>query len=399
MPKVDLADYAGREQAYVKHRLLAEYLPPFAYKVGSAWDSIVYVDAFSGPWKTNRADYADSSFAIAIETLRNAQIGLGEKGKNRRIQCVLIEEDEKAFTELEAFAASQTTPSFGVHALCGNFTEQIPAINKLIQKHAPNPFKFVFLDPKGWADIPMRAMTPFLKGRGCEVLINLMTRHIIRFIEEEDRAESYHNLFGRAEVLDVLRKTPREDNERTEQAVREYCRSLKLLCGYKFVSSAVILEPNEESIKYYLVYGTNNFHGIEVFKKAEGTAARVQDDVRLQARSKTAGQTELLLEGGSKESKLVAALRSRYQLRARRKVVEMLIASGGMLGVAYVDLYCEAMAFPLVTPNDLCRWLRELEPAITMHLTGSRRRKKPSPGENDRVTVRDASVLNRVLTA
>ena len=98
--------------------------------------------------------------------------------------------------------------------------------------------------------------------------------------------------------------------------------------------------------------------------------ARVQDDVRLQARSKTAGQTELLLEGGSKESKLVAALRSRYQLRARRKVVEMLIASGGKPGVAYVDLYCEAMAFPLVTPNDLCRWLRELEPAITMHLTG-----------------------------
>ena len=78
MPKVELADYAGREQAYVKHRLLAEYLPPLAYKVGSVWNSIVYVDAFSGPWKTSRPDYADSSFAIAINTLRGAQAGLKE---------------------------------------------------------------------------------------------------------------------------------------------------------------------------------------------------------------------------------------------------------------------------------------------------------------------------------
>ena len=91
MPKVELADYAGREQAYVKHRLLAEYLSPLAYKVGSAWDSIVYVDAFSGPWQTNRPDLADTSFAIAIERLRNAQLGLSERGKNRKIVCILIE--------------------------------------------------------------------------------------------------------------------------------------------------------------------------------------------------------------------------------------------------------------------------------------------------------------------
>jgi three-Cys-motif partner protein len=399
MPKVQLEDYGGREQAYVKHRLLAEYLPPFAYKVGSAWDSIVYVDAFSGPWKTNRADYADSSFAIAIETLRDAQIGLGEKGKNRRVECILIEEDEKAFGELQTFAATQTSPLFGVHALCGRFIEEIPAINNLIRKHAArNPFKFVFLDPKGWADIPMRTMAPFLRGRSCEVLINLMTRHIIRFLEEEDRAESYHNLFGRQEVLEVLRKTPREDNERTEQAVREYCRSLKLLCGYKFVSSAVILEPNEESVKYYLVYATNNFHGIEVFKKAEGTAARVQDDVRLHARGKPSGQTELLLEGGSKESRLAATLRLRYQSRAHRKVMDMLLSSQRPSGIAYVDLYCEAMAFPLVSPNDLRDWLQEFQPYVEVQLAGSKNRRKPSPGESDRVKVMDAIALRRAYS-
>jgi hypothetical protein len=40
--------YAGREQAYIKHFLLASYLEPFVHKIGSKYDQIVYVDGFSG---------------------------------------------------------------------------------------------------------------------------------------------------------------------------------------------------------------------------------------------------------------------------------------------------------------------------------------------------------------
>jgi three-Cys-motif partner protein len=393
MRKVNLPDYGGREQAYVKHRLLAEYLPPLAYKVGQSWDSIVYIDAFSGPWQTSRGDYGDSSFGVAIDTLRDAQQGLREQGKNRRFDCILVEENKSAFAELEGFAAKHSTPDFGVHAVCGAFVDQIPSIRRIIQKTAPRAFKFVFLDPKGWADIPMEAMKSFLRDRSCEVLINLMTRHIIRFLDEPDREQSYNNLFGRAGVLGTLRDTSRQDNERTEQAVREYCRSLKLVCGFKFVSSAVILEPDEESVRYYLVYGTNDYHGIEVFKKAEGTAARVQDDVRLGTRQQRAEQVELLLEGGSKESRLAAQLRSKYQLRARKKIIEMLSYSKGAAGTAFVDLYCEAMAFPLVTPNDLRCWLNDLKPAIEVKLAGSAKRKKPNPAEDDCVVVVDAKMV------
>ena len=175
--------------------------------------------------------------------------------------------------------------------------------------------------------------------------------------------------------------------------MREYCRSLRLLCGFKFISSAVILEPDEESVKYYLVYGTNDFHGIEVFKKAERTAARIQDDLRFETRFQSAGQTELLLEGASKQSRLIVHLRSRYRSRARNKVIEMLSAGGGAQQIAYVDLYCEAMAFPLVTPDDLVNWLRELEPNITIQLAGSQKRKKPSPGEDDCIIVTNLGAL------
>jgi hypothetical protein len=46
MPKVDLANYLQREQAYIKHCLLEQYLPELIYRVGKKWDSIIYIDGF-----------------------------------------------------------------------------------------------------------------------------------------------------------------------------------------------------------------------------------------------------------------------------------------------------------------------------------------------------------------
>ncbi|HVM48097.1 MAG TPA: three-Cys-motif partner protein TcmP [Candidatus Acidoferrum sp.] len=394
MPKVDLSAYAGREQAYVKHCLLEEYLPDWAYKVGSKWDSLVYVDGFAGPWKTKHPDYADSSFGVAIDALRRSCLGLREgRGRKLRVDSILVEQDRTAFACLERFARSKTTPAFGVHALCGEFADQIPAINQLIKRSAHSPFRFVFLDPKGWSDIPMEEVRPLLRDRSCEVLINLMTRHIIRFLDEPDRADSYRALFGRPEVLEVLQNTPRENNARAEQAVREYCRSLRLLCDFKYVSSAVILEPDEESIRYFLVYATNHPRGVEVFKDAEIKAARIQDDVRHETHIRKTGQPELLLGGGPPKSRLTLQLRDRYAARARKKVIEILSAKSPASSVPYSELFCEAMAFPLVTPDDLETWLRTLEPSIEIRLAGSARRRKPSPSEEDGVLVRKPDSL------
>ena len=54
--------YRGREQTYLKHFFLERYLERVAYKVGSFAPEFVYVDGFSGPWKTEDPGYEDSSF-------------------------------------------------------------------------------------------------------------------------------------------------------------------------------------------------------------------------------------------------------------------------------------------------------------------------------------------------
>ncbi len=204
----------------------------------------------------------------------------------------------------------------------------------------------------------------------------------------------YHDLFGRPEVLDALRGTPRENNERAEQAVREYCRSLRSLCDFKYVSSAVILEPDEESVRYFLVYATHHPRGVEVFKAAELKAAKIQDDVRHETRVRKTGQPELMFGDGPPKSRLTLQLRARYLQRARDKVIEVLSTTKPSSAVPFADVFCEAMAFPLVTPDDLDGWLRNFEPHIEICPAGSGRRRKLSPSiDGDHVVVRNPALL------
>jgi hypothetical protein len=85
--------YIGREQTQAKHFILRRYLQGLAFKVLRGWD-ITYVDGFSGPWKSEMEDFADTSFKIAIEVLRDAQMRiLAETGKGRKIRCFFSEND------------------------------------------------------------------------------------------------------------------------------------------------------------------------------------------------------------------------------------------------------------------------------------------------------------------
>jgi three-Cys-motif partner protein len=392
MPKVDLSAYEDREQAYVKHCLLEEYLPTWGYKISSAWDTLVYVDGFAGPWKVTTPTFHDSSFGVAVDALKQVYLGQRDHWKrNVRVFSVLVADTKTKARQLREFGATRSVPGFTIESVCGRFAEQIPAISRLIEQNTTNPFKFVFLDPKGWKDIPMAALQPFLRGRSCEVLVNLMTSDIKRFLAEPPKAESYVRLFGRPGVLEILRGTPAA--ERDERAVQEYCKSLKQLCDFKYVSSAVIFEPNREEVKYFLVFATNHSDGVQVFKAAEMNAARIQDAVRDEVAVRRSGQTEMFDTAEVPRSRVKMARRAKYRDRAYAKVAQVLLQDESGEGVSYTDLLMEALAFPLVTPDDLKDWIRKLHPTVELILEGSGKRREPSTAKNDRVIVHDRLLL------
>jgi three-Cys-motif partner protein len=391
MPRGDPGDYAGREQERVKHFLLENYLTGWGYRIGSAWDALVYIDGFAGPWGSRDPEFADSSFGTAFRTLSQTVERLRGKGKNVQGLCVFVEKKHSAFGRLQSFAQSISKPDCPAIALEGRFIDHISGIDKRIASCGQKPFKFVFLDQKGWAATPMEDLRPFLIGRSCEVLFTLMTSFLTRFLGNDDRAPSYHGLFGRPEVLDAIRTLPKGTGEREEAAVREYCKSLHEICGFRYVSEAVILDPRKEKIKYYLIFATNHFKGVEVFKQAELKAAQLQDSVRHEVNISETGQELLGFADSPYPSLKAYELRKSYLWKARDKALEMLRISP-LEGVAYEELFCKTMSFPLVTPDDLVKWLHDLGPSVNLILEGSKRR-KPSPGQNDRVLIVDKQGL------
>jgi three-Cys-motif partner protein len=395
MSKLDLTNYeGGREHAYIKHYLLEKYLSSWGYKIGSTWDTLVFIDGFAGPWGTKDENFADASFGIAIKALSEAVAGLHEmRQRSVRGVCVFVEKAPKPFAKLEAFAKSHSTDRIRAKALKGRFVENIPTIDKYVASAGANPFKLVFLDQKGWAATPLLKLRPFVGTRSCELLFNLMTSFLTRFVDRHTLAESYHSLYGRAEVIDKIRALPKGTGQREEVAVDEYCRSLREICGFQYVSQAIIMDPTKERVRYYLVFATNSLHGIEVFKKAELGAAQAQDKVRHEKQVTKTGQTTFLFGDGPPPSPKVSSLHQHHLQRAREKLIRV-IADSGDSALPYEEIFGEAMAFPLVTPEDLQKWVIELKDKGALRIIwDGMNRKKLSWLKKDSVMLLDAGLL------
>jgi three-Cys-motif partner protein len=391
MPKLDLSNYDGREQAYVKHYLLEKYLSRWGYKIGSIWNPLVFIDGFAGPWGAKDKEFADASFGIGLRALNEAVDGLfQQRGITIRGLCVFVENKPKPFARLEEFAKKHSTDRVRAVALKGRFIDHTKRIDEEVAAVGANPFKFVFLDQKGWAATPMANLKPFVTARPCELLFNLMTSFLTRFVDRVDLTASYHALYGREEAINKIRSLPKGTGQREEMAVEEYCKSLREICGFNYVSQAIVMDPKKEKVRYYLVFATNSLHGIQVFKSAEAEAAETQNEVRYESRIKSEGPF-LPFGGPPPKSPKLLELHQRYVQRARVSVINVLSNEGKSV-FTYEEVYGRAMAFPLVTPGDLESLILELEPAVQVQLEG-KGRKKPLLFRKDRIVVINSKAL------
>jgi ATP:corrinoid adenosyltransferase len=168
-----------------------------------------------------------------------------------------------------------------------------------------------------------------------------------------------------------------------------------MLCNFKYASAAVILKPAEEKIGYFLVYGTKHPRGIEVFKAAELKAAKIQAEVRHETHVRKTGQPTFLFDDAPPSSRLSSDLRNRYLEKAHDRILSILASHPKQTKILYEDVLCEAMAFPLVSPDDVINCLRALEPDVEIQLTGTGRRRKPNPLEEDLVVIVNPAAVSQ----
>jgi three-Cys-motif partner protein len=386
MPKLDRTNYQGREHAYIKHYLLAEYLSRWGYKIGSKWDPLVFIDGFAGPWGSSDKEFTDASFGIALRALNEAVAGLSRINRTIHGACIFVEKEPVPFVKLDAFAKKYSNDAVRAVALNGRFIDKIQIIEEYIATLGATPFKFVFLDQKGWAAAPINKLKTFVADRSCELLFNVMTSFLTRFVDREGLAQSYYSLFGRRNVIEKIRALPKGTGEREEAAVDEYCQSLREICGFRYISQAVIMDASKERIRYYFVFATNSLHGIQVFKDAEAKATLVQDEVRHETKITNQPQFGLPFGGPTPRSSKMLDLQERYTQRSR-EVILCALGEHRRGTMSYDELYGNAMAFPLVRQSGLDDILLSLAPTVELKLVGPRR-KKPALFRGDYVIVR-----------
>jgi three-Cys-motif partner protein len=377
--------YAGREQTLVKHFILRNYLERFAIIVGSHWNTLTYVDCFSGPWQVKSEKFEDSSFAIALEQLRSARtVHREQTGRTLMLRCFFLEKTPTAYKRLRHF--TEQIDDVAIETKNKKLENAIQDILNFVREGGPNSFPFIFIDPTGWSGFAMETITPLLQLDPAEVLINFMTEHIRRFIEspQKQTQESFVKLFGSGQFKGELRGL--EEKDREDALVTAYSESVKRVGSFAYTSSAIVLHPTKDRTHFHLIYATRDPKGIEVFKDAEKKAMPVmekkRDEAQKRGREKRTGQTELSFSSMETQdpSAYFQSLRERYMSRARVAVLHLIQAKKR---VPYDKAWSEAMTFPLTWENDLKEWLRDLESIGRLEFTGMKENQRvPQRGQN-----------------
>lgn len=297
--EIDLANYEGREQAYVKHHFLANYVELLVMKVTSRYDSFAYVDGYSGPWKNTDEDFADTSFGIALKAMRNARETWKErKGREIQMSAILVERDPKAYERLQAIR--EQYPEIRIKTINGTFADEVPTILAAVPSRA---FSFVLIDPKGWK-IDMQKVQPLIRRPDCEVLLNFMFDFVNRFAtcSHEGVIDGLRRLLSGTPWEARLGAIDKDDAAAPAarklvlvDAIRE---TIGKLGGYPYVMETPVLYPLRDRTFYSLVYATRSPVGVEVFRDCQAKTLGAQDDMRSakkdQMRSIKSGMDDLL---------------------------------------------------------------------------------------------------------
>jgi three-Cys-motif partner protein len=359
--------YEDREQSELKHYAIKLYLEAAARILGSAWD-LKYVDCCAGPWNSTKSDYSDTSFGIAYEVLRATREALTHRNRAPRVACLFIEKEKAPFAELDAFARARNSVDVRVEARNWDFAEHIDDIVSYCS--SPRTFPFILVDPKGWKLAGISQLSPILKLKPGELVINLMSSFITRFVN--DGATDLSDLLG--EDFPELRSLSGTDLEFA--VVRKYCDLIKREGDFRCVCALPVMKPDSDAFNFYLIYATRHPKGVEVFKRVEerteGRTHVVRADVQKRQRQSRSGNLELFEPTVLYREHKYQLLATENRRRAQCQILDHLRTEGE---VPYDQCWAEALQYSAVYQRDLRSWIETWEKEGTVMVKG---RKSPN---------------------
>lgn len=358
---LDSEHYEGNVQTWVKHQMLTSYLRRLAFKVGSFVEDFVYVDGFSGPWKSKDQELRDTSPYLALQELAKAREGLAGIRKHPRFRALFVEQDPTAFAALEQFLRQREPGGIRAEAHQGRFEDLAPQLLSRLGR----AFAFLFIDPTGWSGYPMRTLAPLVAGQRREVLINFMFDFAQRFVHHTADAgieAQFDELFGDRDWRDQVPEAG--DPHREEALVSLYCQRLQDAAGFEYVTHTRILKPHRDQTYFYLIYGTHSLEGLLTFREVEKASMKAQEELRAddrQRRDSLPGQGVLFAASESlRDHGYSFAQEKARRLEVAKKAVLAALSrgadlpfKGGVLRLALVQ--------PYVWRSDMVAWIQQLE--------------------------------------
>jgi three-Cys-motif partner protein len=365
--------YRGKEQTWLKHFFLEQYLETVAAHIGYTQTEFAYVDLFSGPWRAEDKELADTSIRIALDKLNYVRDKvLAPHRRYPTIRAIFVERDPTAFAALSE-ALERYRGGIQTKAIPGAFEDNVLAVLKEIGRR----FSFLFIDPTGW-NLPMDRVEPILRHQPGEVVINFMYDFINRFLNSRDPATeaSLDRYFGTGAW-----RTLRESSEREADAVRLYARQVRNTGRFNYVTSTRILKPLYDRAYFHLVYATRSPKGIEKFREVEKRLVTVQESVRDTAkrdhRIERTGQEELSFGVPAEHSTSLELERAKQRERARAGLMRFL-AKGPS---TYETLLPKLLQIPLFWKTDFHALIAEERRAGRIAIDGlATRQRVPNRG-------------------
>lgn len=280
------AEYVGREQSYLKHRVLEQYLTAWAQKLGSNARfkdvKLVYVDCFAGPWQSRDQNLQDTSVVIGLNALSTA-VATWKGGVKPK--AIFVERNEDAFNRLNAYLATrpgdiETVP---IH---GEFGVNLERINREIGDGSA----FLFIDPTGWTGVAMRHIAPLTRVKQRDVMINVMFNDVNRFKDDgRDFLRRQMREFFGLEDADIVAGLDEDE------LLGFYRDRLRQTCGLPYVANLAIPHPTHNRTWFHLVVGGHHHEVLNLFRNVERRVCGDEaDEVRSGARGRADGQAEMV---------------------------------------------------------------------------------------------------------
>ena len=247
--------------------LLAKYLKPLTWKLGSGWRHIWIVDGFAGSGAYETGQHG--SPRIAAAWAREEELRRGHP----LLRCINVERDHGCYGQLQRNLAPWKDLVTNIH---GEFADHLDDI----LAHIGRDPAFFFLDPFGVNGIEMEVIERILhrQGRKSEILLHFSDRSFKRMaghLDVSDRRSSTAVKLGESKLarLDTVLGTPLWrprwegevlDTDSAMETTAELYLSQLRERGFRYVHQIRMRESLNARPRFRLVFCTDSPHGVEL---------------------------------------------------------------------------------------------------------------------------------------